>query len=192
MKTLLTLGVFVAFGFAFGAESMVLDEKEILTFGGENSTKWMVVNDGVMGGLSQSSMNSSAGETGIFSGNLSLENNGGFASVRSVVPLGELAGFNQVELRVKGDGRTYQLRFRTSDSWDGVAYRASFKTEAGEWTTHRFSFDEFVPSWRGRIVQGQPPLSGDSIRQVTLMVADKNPGSFFLEVESLRAFLVEE
>ena len=43
---------------------------------------WMVINDDVMGGLSQSRIQLSPVATVLFSGQLALENNGGFASIR--------------------------------------------------------------------------------------------------------------
>lgn len=44
--------------------------------------QWYVVNDNVMGGVSNSSMVFTENETLVFKGRVSLDNNGGFASVR--------------------------------------------------------------------------------------------------------------
>ena len=44
--------------------------------------KWGIVNDGVMGGISQSNIYLNEANNIIFAGNVSLENNGGFASIR--------------------------------------------------------------------------------------------------------------
>ena len=93
---------------------------------------WQAINDGVMGGISTGRMVESA--AGLrFEGELSLENNGGFASVRRLVDadLSETAG---VRLELRGDGRSYQFRLRQDNRWDGVAWRAGFTT-SGEWQT---------------------------------------------------------
>ena len=55
---------------------IVFPEKEI---GVDN---WNIVNDGVMGGISTSSLSINSNSILIFKGYLSLENNGGFASTR--------------------------------------------------------------------------------------------------------------
>jgi len=49
----------------------------------ESPRLWQAVNDGVMGGVSQGRFRITDARTMEFSGNLSLENNGGFASVRT-------------------------------------------------------------------------------------------------------------
>ena len=64
---------------------------------------WMVVNDGVMGGLSQSRPEITDRDTLVFTGNVSLENNGGFASIRhGAEPFGLEEG-DGILIRVKGD-----------------------------------------------------------------------------------------
>lgn len=151
-----------------------------------DDTQWQVVNDGVMGGLSQSRMRTTDDHTGVFEGELSLENNGGFASVRALLGPTDLSRFTGVALRVRGDGRTYQLRFRLSNGFDGVAYRASFETTT-DWTTATIPFTSFVPTFRGRTLTDQPPLDPARIHQLTFMVADKTPGEFRLEIDWVKA-----
>ncbi len=61
------------------------DEAVLFDFGTlENMDDWLIVNDVVMGGLSKSRFILSDSNTAIFSGNVSLENKGGFASTRSL------------------------------------------------------------------------------------------------------------
>ena len=46
------------------------------------------------------------------SGNISLENNGGFSSVRHSFRKKVVSEFEQIVLKVKGDGKTYQFRIK--------------------------------------------------------------------------------
>jgi NADH dehydrogenase [ubiquinone] 1 alpha subcomplex assembly factor 1 len=161
----------------------------LVSFAPPAAPRWFVINDGVMGGLSQSSMQPTAEGAGLFSGTLSLENNGGFASVRTPVAPGDLSAWDGLELRVRGDGRTYQLRLRTDDRFDGVAYRAEFPTLNGAWATVRLPFGDFLPTFRGRILTDVPPLDLNGIEQVGLMLADKQAGKFALEVEFVRTYV---
>src|SRR4051794_29229224 len=71
-----------------------------------NAAAWQVVNDDVMGGVSNSSFCLTNG-VALFRGKVSLENNGGFASVRSLPARHDLAGGNTFVVRVRGDGRRY-------------------------------------------------------------------------------------
>jgi monofunctional biosynthetic peptidoglycan transglycosylase len=96
-----------------------------------------------------------------------------------------------LEIRVRGDGRTYQLRLRTEDRFDGVAYRAGFTTAVGVWITIRLAFAEFEPTFRGRILTEAPPLDATRIQQVAFMLADKQPGPFALEIDHVRTFVLE-
>ncbi len=159
----------------------------LIDFTDADQSQWYVVNDGVMGGISQSDIRRTDHQTGLFAGELSLENNGGFASVRAVVGERDLAAFEGLEIHVKGDGRTYQLRLRTNDSDDGVAYRSLFGTRPGEWRITFIPFDQFLPTFRGRTLLDSPPLDVARIQQVVFMVADKKPGPFSLEIDYVRA-----
>jgi hypothetical protein len=95
--------------------------------------RWRVINDDVMGGLSQSRIELSPAATALFSGQLALENNGGFASIRRRADNYNLNGCTGVVLKVKGDGRTYQFRVKTDEQYDGIAYRTLFATDTHQW-----------------------------------------------------------
>jgi monofunctional biosynthetic peptidoglycan transglycosylase len=150
--------------------------------------QWTVVNDGVMGGVSRSRITRTEQGTGLFTGRVSLEFNGGFASVRTKLPSQDLSAFEGVEIRVKGNGRTYQLRFRNDAQFDGAAYASEFPTTTGEWTTLRIPFADFKPTFRGRLLKDYPPLDQSALRQLTFMIADKKAGPFRLEIDWVRTY----
>jgi monofunctional biosynthetic peptidoglycan transglycosylase len=152
---------------------------------GGSRSGWYVVNDGVMGGISQSRASLTDQKTLLFSGVVSLENNGGFASIRHDTHGSGIGQGHGIRLRVKGDGKTYQLRVRTSDRFDGIAYKADFETSKDEWQDLSISWEEFEATFRGRFVSDAPELEGDQIRQVGFLIAGKQEGPFELEVEIL-------
>jgi monofunctional biosynthetic peptidoglycan transglycosylase len=149
---------------------------------------WRIVNDGVMGGLSQSSIISSDLGTAIFKGTVSLENNGGFASTRTIPVAYSLKGYYGIRLRVKGDGKKYQFRLRMGDSFDGVSYRYQFITEAGAWLVIDVPFHECKPVFRGRVLGNRGPIIPDKIKQIGLMISDKQSGKFQIEVDWIKAY----
>lgn len=143
---------------------------------------WRAVNDGVMGGVSSGSMDQD-GERLVFSGELSLENNGGFSSVRRSVDQ-DLSGASKVRMEVRGDGREYQFRIRQSSRFDGVAWRAMF-TAKESWQTIEIDLAEFNPVFRGRTVAQAGPVVPSEIRQVGFLLADKKAGAFKLEIRHI-------
>ena len=144
---------------------------------------WTAQNDGVMGCVSLGKAEINDGELH-FSGVLSLENNGGFAQIYSQTEVSDFSSYFAVKLRVKGDGRTYQFRLATDARFRGsqIAYRSEFKTEAGEWIEVSIPFESFVPSFRGRLLQG-PPMNLTSVQRVAFLLNDGNPGTFSLKVD---------
>ncbi|GAA59053.1 hypothetical protein P20652_0912 [Pseudoalteromonas sp. BSi20652] len=145
--------------------------------------RWYVVNDSVMGGVSNSQV-SHTKDALVFEGNVSLKNNGGFASIRTEL---NTQGQNAtaLNLRLKGDGQTYQLRLRTSNYLDGPAYTHSFKTVKNEWTDISFTPRDFTLTFRGRVLEQQPGIDFSDIRQLGFMIAGKQEGKFKLEVNKI-------
>lgn len=147
---------------------------------------WSAIDDRVMGGVSRSGL-AVAGGVGVFSGRLSTAHGGGFASVRTVPADWELAGFDRLVLTIRGDGRRYRLRLRTSDALDGVSYEAAFDTVGGEWLDVTLPLAAFRPVLRGRPLPDAPALDPGSVRTFGLMVADRQVGDFRLELARIAA-----
>lgn len=149
---------------------------------------WYTINDDVMGGISQSNVTVDRNLQRLtFSGSVSLENNGGFASVRSQWTGYNLAAFDGVALRLRGDGNTYRFRIRTEATGSEIAYTALFETTAGEWQEVYIPFVEMVPLYRGFVVPAAGALDPASIRSFGLMVSDKQKGDFRLEIDWINA-----
>ena len=149
----------------------------------EDLNNWRVSNDTVMGGISSSSI-SASGDNLVFRGQLRLENNGGFTSVWRQPSPQLLFGTQALKVKVKGDGRTYQLRLRTKKAYR-ISYSAPFKTQLGEWSEHTFDASDFIPVWRGRRIVDAPELTFDDVQQVGFLLGDKKPGAFVLEIEQI-------
>ena len=149
--------------------------------------RWYSVNDGVMGGRSSGSFRIEDGQL-LFRGLLNT-NGGGFASLRTRTAALDLADRAGIHLRVRGDGRVYTMRLQ-QDSGRGrsVSYRAEFRTTEGpEWQDVWLPFGDFVPTWRGRILD-LPPVDPARVSSIGLMIADKIDGEFQLRVDSIGAF----
>ena len=185
--TLASLGALLLLPLAAEVPVAGSDSTWLFRFPVDVPEEWLVVNDGVMGGLSRSEFVTSADGHATFRGEMSLENNGGFASVRGYDPEGIPPDARALEIRVRGDGRTYQLRLRMGESFDGVAYASEFATEEDGWQVIRLPLAGFEPTFRGRRPRNAPPLALEAVRQLGLMIADKREGPFRLDVAWIRA-----
>ncbi|MDF1800204.1 MAG: CIA30 family protein [Planctomycetota bacterium] len=158
---------------------------DFMTAGREGD--WVTVDDRVMGGRSRSGLALGPRGGAAFQGSLVLEG-GGFASVRSVprAPV-DLTASSAIELLVRGDGRTYQLRLRDRSTFDGIAWKAEFTPKHGHWQVVRIPLELFEPTFRGRLVRNAEPLELDSIKTFGLLLAGGGGGDFRLDLRWIRA-----
>ena len=153
-----------------------------------NHLDWQIINDGVMGGMSEGHFKINTDQTAIFWGVVSLENNGGFASVRALTNEFVSGDFQKIVIREKGEGKHYSFRLRTDTNFDGIAYACTFITKMDEWTEHIFTPVDFIPTFRGRTLQNVAQLSKTHIRQIGFLISDKQSGSFNLKIEWIKVF----
>jgi len=140
-----------------------------------------IVNDGVMGGVSQSSLRQDV-DGMFFEGLVSLENNGGFASMRSSVRFPQ--GTQLIELIAKGDGKRYKLVLRTELA-PRVTYVADF-IALPTWQTYRFNLSQFKSTFRGRDVNA-PTLSFSDVIDFGILISNTQAGSFAIQLKTLKS-----
>ena len=157
-----------------------------------NADEWAVVNDTVMGGISQATVTDHPNGGIVFSGTLSLDNNGGFTSTRTASIPDDWSGVSAIAMRVQGDGRRYIATVRTNNrSMRRIYYRQAFDTDPESVTEVVLPLDGFEAYTFGRRVPGAPSLREVTaqVGSVGVMLADKQPGSFALRIDSLTAVL---
>lgn len=147
---------------------------------------WAVVNDTVMGGISKGTFTRTPEGTLLFSGQLSLENNGGFASIRNRPRPLNLARSSSIELRVKGDGRTYYLDLRSASQRMGGSFRAQLPTLENKWQTLTIPISDFKFQSFGR-ARPSVRMNPSTISSIGFTLSDKNPGVFELEIDYVKS-----
>ena len=177
-------------------------ERVIFDFTNPNNNireTWGAVDDVVMGGVSQSKIQL-INNKAVFSGIVSTDNNGGFASVRTrnLEPPLDLSDYEGIELKVSGDGKRYKFILRCEGKWDGVGYSYSFDTIYDFPTTVRIPFQDLIPVFRAKTVAEASQLDASKIFSMQLILSkfeydgELNPkfeaGSFQLEVEYIKAY----
>lgn len=146
---------------------------------------WQAIDDRVMGGVSRSRLRSAASGHAVFEGEVSLERNGGFASVRSSPGERGLLGAATCLIEVRGDPKQFKLSLLTDDGFDSLNYQASFTPAGGAWQRLHLPLTEFRATFRGREVLEAPPLDSARIRQVGLMIASRQAGPFALDIRRI-------
>ncbi|PWN06895.1 CIA30 family protein [Rhodohalobacter mucosus] len=150
--------------------------------------KWQITNDSVMGGRSDSGFQINAEGHAVFLGRVSLENNGGFASVKNHEPL-NLTGYRSIRITLKGDGKRYSFRLQTGTAGqpDRWSYEYRFDTKNGDREIVDLPLNEFRAVFRGRSVPDAPALNASQIMRYGFLISDKQEGPFRLEIEKIEA-----
>lgn len=143
---------------------------------------WTVEDDGVMGGLSKGRFEVNEEGHGVFSGDVSLDNNGGFSSVQYFFDPIDVSAFQTVCLRLKGDGKDYRFLVE-AEKRARHYYETSFAT-SGDWETVEIPLADLVPVRRGDRLD-LPNFPGQTLAQIRLMIANARAESFRLEIERI-------
>ena len=141
--------------------------------------QWRTINDTVMGGMSSGEMVLT--DEGLrFQGRVSLENNGGFSSVRRLVSE-DLNNSLGIRVTLKGDGRSYQIRLRERQNFDGTAWRHKFSTD-GATQVIEFVYPDFELVFRGRKIENAGSVNPVEIKQIGFLISDRIEGEFSLSI----------
>ena len=159
----------------------------LFDFSGADAAKeWQTVNDGVMGGVSDGKFKITDKKTLEFYGTLSLENNGGFASVRSKAKKLGLEKGDVLVARVRGDGRDYSMNLYVPRPLTAFSYRAAVKTKKDEWIEVKLPLDKFEATSFGRVVKDARPVDPQEVNGLGFLLSDKKAGPFKLAVEWIK------
>ena len=143
---------------------------------------WNIVDDVVMGGKSTGSFYLNKEGNGVFEGRVSLENNGGFSSLRYRFNNISTKNYTKIVLKVKGDGKTYQFRIKTKSS-DQHSYITHFDTTKN-WETIELHLSNMHPTFRGSKLN-MANYQDESIEEIAFLIGNKKAEEFKLEIDSI-------
>lgn len=163
--------------------SLIMSTLTIFDFSNQQDwSGWQVVNDTVMGGESTSKIVRNDAGNGVFKGSISLDNNGGFASLRYSFDTQNTKEYSTAILHLKGDAKQYQFRVK-EDARDRFSYVHNFET-SGEWQQIEIPLKEMYPTFRGRKLD-RPNFSGSQMEEVRFLIGNKKPQDFALEIDKI-------
>lgn len=165
-------------------------EKTLASFNSSAELRrWSTSSDAVMGGISTSEAAVEVTGTLVFSGVVRLENNGGFATISGPAASragDDLNGYDSIGLRVKGDGKTYQLWLYTSSN-RRLVHVARFETTPDSWEEIVLPFSAFKPENGFGQAARAAPLNAPVVLGYRLLISDKQKGPFRLDVDWIKA-----
>lgn len=145
-------------------------------------SNWRIVNDVVMGGRSNGNFKINNTGYGLFFGDVSLENNGGFSMVQYSFDTKKVSNYTKVCIKLKGDGKTYQFRIKENDS-EYYSYVTSFETSK-DWETIEIPFNSMYPAFRGRKLDAAN-YTGEQMDMIAFLIGNKKAEAFNLEIDSI-------
>ncbi|WP_296347392.1 CIA30 family protein [Winogradskyella sp.] len=143
---------------------------------------WRILDDVVMGGRSDGHFKINSDGHGEYTGNVSLENNGGFSSLRYYFDTLNSSEYTKFKLRIKGDGKTYQFRVKDSQ-YNRYSYIYTFETTE-DWQTVEIEFEKMYASFRGYRLD-IPNFKGDQMAEIAFLIGNKKKESFKLIIDSI-------
>lgn len=144
--------------------------------------QWRIVDDVVMGGQSDGTFKINKEGHGEFSGDISLENNGGFSSLRYSFEKVNSSKYSIFQIQIKGDGKAYQFRVKSNEN-QRYSYVYEFKT-SGDWETISIPFNKMKAQFRGQKLQ-LPNFDGQQMKEIAFLIGNKKEQSFKLEIDTI-------
>ena len=155
----------------------------VFQFNGKSNIKnWNIVTDAVMGGKSTGMFNLSEKGNGHFKGHVSLDNKGGFSSVKNRFNKIYVKDNSIILLKIKGDGKTYQFRIKNKSS-DRHSYISHFETSKN-WETIALNLSDMYPTCRGKKLD-TPNFDNDSFEEISFFIGNKKNEKFELEIKTI-------
>ena len=143
---------------------------------------WKIINDDVMGGVSSSSISLNTEGFAVFKGAISLDNNGGFASVRHNLNRVFINNKKELKLNIKGDGKEYQIRIKKNNE-DYYSYVKTFKT-SGKWELITIELKDMYPTFRGRELDLKN-FNKNSFEQIAFLIGNNKNENFQLLIKEI-------
>ncbi len=141
---------------------------------------WFIVDDGVMGGLSDGRFQINEEGHGRFYGDVSIDNNGGFTMLQYYFDKKEVVDYNFIVVKLKGDGKNYQFRVKVNQD-DYQSYVINFET-TGEWQEIKIPMKDLAPTYRGQLLE-MPYFPNSSMEMIAFLIGNKRAESFELLID---------
>lgn len=165
------------------ADSAPAQDQTVFQFSqGADLGAWEVQDDVVMGGRSQGQLRINEAGNAVFTGTVSLENDGGFSSIQHACAPLDVSRRRALVLGLKGDGKRYQLRVdATPDARH--SYACDFQT-SGDWQAIEIPFADMYAIHHGDRLD-LPNYPGKKLAQIQILIGNGVAEAFQLEIDKI-------
>jgi NADH dehydrogenase [ubiquinone] 1 alpha subcomplex assembly factor 1 len=172
--------------------SSPLSEKPLTFDFGNSADKtrdWVLITDNVMGGLSKSEIIYNANSI-LLKGDISLDNFGGFSSIRTKFSQLDLSQYEGVKIKFKSTKQHFAFTLENSQNWTRPNYKNNFHSNKdGTWMVATLYFKDFQENVIGQPTGKQLNLEKlKKIVRIGIITTKKEEGPFSLEVDYIRFF----
>ncbi|MEO1218708.1 MAG: CIA30 family protein [Bacteroidota bacterium] len=176
--SLIALAIFFSSGFLIETE---------FNFGKDKmGNDWEVINDGVMGGLSKGKIEMTE-NTLKFSGSISLDNYGGFTSVKSPFTKIDLSNSKKVKIRYRTKNQSVAISLENSKEFYKPYFKMNLANTNNEWKTVDRSINEFKENKLGQETSTQISSKFlESVQRIGLITSQKKEGDFTVEIDYIK------
>ncbi len=166
--------------------SVIMDDPYIVDFGKDGGGKnWQVIVDGVMGGLS-TGKTQFKDHSVVFSGEVSLANNGGFSAFRSAYGVFDFSAFDSVSIRYRAIGQTFAISMEKDERFYMPNYRFKLPTDGDKWKELSLPLSSFQEHRLGNPTGNPLDLSElNKFIRIGFITVEKSEGPFELEIDYL-------
>jgi NADH dehydrogenase [ubiquinone] 1 alpha subcomplex assembly factor 1 len=158
----------------------------LINFGStsKQTKDWVLLSDNVMGGVTTSKL-AYTENTLVLTGSISLENYGGFSSVKSKFGRFNLSDYTGVKIRYKASNQKFAFTLEDSQNWTQPNYKGDFSDgEANSWVETTIFFNDFKQFQIGRPTGDMLlPSTLERIVRLGIITTEKKEGPFSIEID---------
>lgn len=150
---------------------------------------WVKISDNVMGGVTTSRLEYTDNSM-VLSGNISLDNYGGFSSVKTRFKNFDLSEFNGLRVRFRSTNQRFAFTLEDSRNWTQPNYKGEFlHSKENTWTETTIYFKDFKEYQIGEPTGEKLNLASlKDIIRLGIITTEKKEGPFSLEVDYIEFF----
>ena len=179
MKKLILLVLGISALQSFGQSS-------IIDFGNsaEKNQEWKLLSDNIMGGVTKSKIEYTNNSV-LLSGNISLDNYGGFSSIKTKYKSVDLSKYNGIKIKFKSTNQKFAFTLEDNQDWTQPNYKREFSSKKDDtWEEVIIYFKDFqeivIGETTGNMMKSK---SLKNIVRMGIMTYEKKEGPFNLEVD---------
>ena len=150
---------------------------------------WVLISDNIMGGISKASVKYTD-NTVILQGDISLDNFGGFASLKTKFKAIDLSSYSGIKIRYKAVNQRFAFTLEETQNWTRPNYKKEFTSNKQDsWEIATINFKDFK-----EYVIGEPTgdyMNLESLRNILrlgIISIEKKEGPFSLEIDYIEFF----